>query len=326
MTEAPPYAHLSPDLILDAVEALGFRVSGHTLALNSFENRVFQIGVEDRPPLIAKFYRPKRWTTAQILEEHAFAQALADAEIPVVAPLVINGSTLHAHAGFSYALFPRRGGRTPELDRRAVREWIGRFLGRIHALGATLAYCERPTLSLDTFGHVPRDWLLASGMIPDTLREVWASVSQQALDGVARAFERAGEVRTIRLHGDLHAGNLLWTDAGPHFVDLDDSRMGPAMQDFWMLLSGDRAAQQEQLLDLLAGYEDFAEFEPRELHLLEALRTLRLIHYSHWLASRWSDPAFPIAFPWFAETRFWEGQILALREQIALMDEPPLRI
>jgi Ser/Thr protein kinase RdoA (MazF antagonist) len=207
-----------------------------------------------------------------------------------------------------------------------VRQWIGRFLGRIHALGAARPYRERPTLDLHTFGHAPRAWLLDSGMIPDALREVWAGVSQQALDGVARALDRAGDIRAIRLHGDLHAGNLLWTDTGPHFVDLDDSRMGPAMQDFWMLLSGDRAAQQAQLLDLLAGYEDFAAFDPRELHLLEALRTLRLIHYSHWLASRWHDPAFPAAFPWFAETRYWEGQILALREQIAAMDESPLRI
>jgi Ser/Thr protein kinase RdoA (MazF antagonist) len=325
MTESTTsYATLSPDLVLDALDTLGFHSDGRLLALNSYENRVYQIGMEDGPPVVAKFYRPHRWSDAQILEEHAFVDALAEREIPVVPASRIGGVTLHHHGGFAFAVFPRHGGRAPELDDRDTLEWMGRFLGRIHAVGALEPYGMRPALNLDTFGVEPRDFLLAHDFIPPDLLSAWRSVVDQALDGVRGCYQRAGDVRLLRLHGDCHVGNVLWTPDGPHFVDFDDSRNGPAVQDLWMLLSGERADMVRQLSDLLAGYEDFCEFDPRELHLIEALRTLRLIHYSGWLARRWDDPAFPAAFPWFNTQRYWQDRILELREQVALMAEPPL--
>jgi Ser/Thr protein kinase RdoA (MazF antagonist) len=324
MTTSPPFAGLTPDCLLDALEGLGLRVSGHLLALNSYENRVYQVGMDDAPPLVAKFYRPERWSDAQILEEHAFVAELAGHEIPVVGALSIAGRTLHHHAGFRFALFPRRGGRAPELDQPDTLQWLGRFLGRIHAVGATAPFALRPTLDVHSFGEEPLAHLADCPFIPAELSEVYLGVARQALDGVRRCYDRAGDIVTLRLHGDCHASNVLWTESGPHFVDFDDSRMGPAVQDLWMLLSGERAEQSAQLADLLAGYEDFCEFDTRELYLVEALRTLRLIHYSAWLARRWHDPAFPAAFPWFDNPRYWQDQILALREQIALMDEPPL--
>ncbi len=275
--------------------------------------------------MVAKFYRPGRWTDAQILEEHAFAAELAAREIPVVAPLALaGGRTLSEFGGFRFAVFPRRGGRTPELEDRSTLEWMGRFIGRIHAVGAIRPFAERPALDIESFGREPRAWLLAHDFVPADLTEAWTSAVDLALAGVARCFERAGNVRSLRLHGDCHAGNVLWTDDGPHFVDFDDCRTGPAVQDLWMLLSGDRGAMTRQLADVLAGYEDFHDFDPRELHLLEGLRTLRLIHYSAWLARRWDDPAFPAAFPWFNTQRYWQDRILELKEQIALMDEAPL--
>jgi Ser/Thr protein kinase RdoA (MazF antagonist) len=321
---ATSYATLSPDLVLDALDTLGLYSDGRLLALNSYENRVYQIGMEDGPPVVAKFYRPHRWSDAQILEEHAFVDELAAREIPVVPASRINGATLHHHGGFSFAVFPRHGGRAPELDDRDTLEWMGRFLGRIHAVGALEPYGTRPALNLDTFGIEPRDFLLGHDFIPPELLSAWRSVVDQALDGVRGCYQRAGDLRLLRLHGDCHVGNVLWTPDGPHFVDFDDSRNGPAVQDLWMLLSGERADMVRQLSDLLAGYEDFCEFDPRELHLIEALRTLRLIHYSGWLARRWDDPAFPAAFPWFNTQRYWQDRILELREQVALMTEPPL--
>ena len=327
---AAPFADLTPDAVLNAIDGIGVATGGTLLALNSYENRVFQVGVEDVAQrfVVAKFYRPARWTDAQILEEHAFTRELADAEVPAVPPLAIDGRTLHERAGYRFALFPRRGGRAPEIEDRGVREWLGRFIGRIHAVGAARPFAHRPALDLETFGEEPRAHVLDSRWLPHELRDVYAGVSAQALDEVRRCYQRAGGVRTIRLHGDVHVGNVLWTDAGgqpgPHFVDFDDARMGPAVQDLWMLLSGTREEQQAQLADLLAGYEDFAGFEPRELLLVEALRTLRLIHFSAWIARRWDDPAFPAAFPWFDTPRYWEQKILELREQIAAMAEPPL--
>jgi Ser/Thr protein kinase RdoA (MazF antagonist) len=319
-----PYEDLSPDLILDAVESLGLIPDGHLLALNSYENRVYQVGLDEAPPVIAKFYRPERWSDAAILEEHAFSQELAEREIPAVAPLAPRGETLHLHRGYRFSLSPRRGGRSPELDDPQVLEWIGRFLGRIHALGAVRPFEHRPTLDIASFGTEPRDYLLAQGWIPSELLPAYESVAEQALACVHACFERAGEVAQIRLHGDCHRGNLLWTDAGPHFVDFDDARMGPAVQDLWMLLGGERTEQTRQLSDVLAGYEDFYDFDRRELHLVEGLRTLRQIHYAAWLARRWEDPAFPLAFPWFNTQRYWQDHILALREQIAAMEEGPL--
>jgi len=320
-----PYATLTPDCVLDALDTVELRGDGRLLALNSYENRVYQVCLEDGPTVVAKFYRPERWSNAAILEEHAFVAELAEHEIPVVPALVdAAGQTLHEHAGFRFAVFPNRGGRTPELGDAATLEWIGRFIGRIHAVGATRSFAARPALDVASFGTEPRDWLLGHDFIPAELRTVWEGVARQALDGVQRCYERAGDVAALRLHGDCHVGNILWTDAGPHFVDFDDARSGPAIQDLWMLLSGDRPDMVRQLADILAGYESFHDFDARELHLVEALRTLRLIHYSAWIARRWDDPAFPAAFPWFNTQRYWQDRILELREQVALMDEAPL--
>jgi Ser/Thr protein kinase RdoA (MazF antagonist) len=319
-----PFARLDPLQVLDAIESVGLRGDGRLLALNSYENRVYRVGRDEGPPVVVKFYRPGRWSDAAILEEHGFVAELAEREVPVVPARVLNGRTLHEFGGFRFAVFPSRGGRAPELCDPSTLEWIGRFIGRIHATGATTAYRERPAINIDTFGREPRDWLLAHGFIPADLLAAYSSVVNQALEGVARCYERAGEVTPLRLHGDCHSGNVLWTNDGPHFVDFDDSRMGPAVQDLWMLLSGERSEMVRQLADVLDGYEDFADFDSRQLYLVEAMRTLRLIHYSAWLAMRWDDPAFPAAFPWFNTPRYWQDRILELREQIALMDEPPL--
>jgi len=323
-----PYADLTPDRVLDALESVGLRGDGRLQALGSYENRVYQIGIDDAPPVVAKFYRPGRWSDEAILEEHGFVSELAAREVPVVAPLALADCTLHTHGIFRFAVYPRCGGRAPELGNRETLEWMGRFLGRIHAVGTLAPFRHRPSVDLRTFGVEPRDWLLAHDFIPPDLLDAWRSISAQALDGARRCFDRAGTVRALRLHGDCHAGNVLWIEhgatRGPHFVDFDDARMGPAVQDLWMLLSGERAEMTRQLGDVLAGYEDFFEFDPRELHLVEALRTLRLLHYSAWLGERWDDPAFPVAFPWFNSQRYWQDRILELREQVALMDEPPL--
>lgn len=319
-----PYADLTPDLVLDAVESLGFVVDGRLLALNSYENRVYQVGIDDAGPLIAKFYRPGRWSDAAINEEHAFVLALAEREIPAVAPLLIGGRSLHQHRGYRFSLTPRCGGRDPELEDLDILTRIGRFIGRIHAVGASQAFLHRPALDQQQFGEEPSRFLLEQGWIPAGLETAYRSVLSHALTEVAACYERAGSVRNLRLHGDCHRGNLLWTDAGPHFVDFDDARTGPAIQDLWMLLSGDRQAMMLQLDAILDGYRDFCDFDPRELQLIEALRSLRLIHHSAWLARRWDDPAFPSAFPWFDSARFWEEQILILREQIAAMQEGPL--
>ena len=319
-----PYAALTPDRMLDAIESVGERCDGRVLQLNSFENRVFQVGLDSGKYVVAKFYRPGRWTDEQILEEHRFTTDLARREIPVVAPLEQGGRTLHSHAGYRFALYPRRGGRAPELDDPATLEWIGRFVGRIHAVGAIEQFRERPALDIASFGEEPRDWLLAHACVPAPLRAPWTAAVDQALEGVRAAFREVGTPRVLRLHGDCHPGNILWTDDGPHFVDFDDARNGPAIQDLWMLLSGDARAMSGQLAAVLAGYEDFMEFDRRELRLLEPLRTLRLIHYSAWIARRWHDPAFPAAFPWFGTERYWQDRILELREQIAAISEPPL--
>jgi Ser/Thr protein kinase RdoA (MazF antagonist) len=324
MTGARPYDGLTPDTVLDALESAGLRGDGRLLALNSYENRVYQASLEDGASVVAKFYRPGRWTDAQIAEEHAFALELAAREIPVVAPLAQGGATLHRFADFRFAVYPRRGGRTPELEDPKVLEWIGRFLGRIHAAGAARPFAERPALDVQSFGEEPRAWLGVSGLVPPDLKDAWTTVADLALVGVRACFERAGAFRSIRLHGDCHVGNILWTDAGPHFVDLDDARMGPAVQDLWMLLPADAGDAASSLKALLEGYEQFRGFERTELALIEALRTLRLLHYSAWIARRWDDPAFPAAFPWFGTQRYWQDRILELREQVAAMQEPPL--
>lgn len=325
MTDATPFSSLTPDHILDAVEDAGLRCDGNLMALNSFENRVWQVGQEDGPPVVVKFYRAARWQDAAILEEHAFTLELAAREIPVVAPLrLAGGQTLHQFEELRLAVYPRRGGRAPELEDPLVLEWLGRFMGRIHAVGALQPFSHRPALNIESYGDASVDFILYSERIPESLEDTWCSVAEQALDAARQCFARAGGFRSIRLHGDCHAGNVLWTPDGPHFVDFDDARMGPAVQDLWMLLSGDEQSMAVQLDHVLEGYEAFAEFDRAELYLVEALRTLRLLHFAAWLARRWDDPAFPAAFPWFDQPRYWEEHILALREQVALMEESPL--
>lgn len=324
IADTPPYAGLTPDCVLDALDGVGVRGDGRLLALNSYENRVYQAWRDDALPVVVKFYRPARWTDEQIGEEHALLAELADADVPAVAPMHLDERTLHVHEGFRFAVFPRHGGRAPELERRETLVDLGRYIARIHTVGAARPFSARPALTVEGFGDASRAYLLEHGFVPAELREPWTRIADLALAGVRNAFAR-GRFDTLRLHGDCHGGNVLWTDDGPHFVDFDDARTGPAVQDLWMLLSGDREAMQAELRALLEGYESFRDFDRRELVLVEALRTLRLLHYSAWIARRWDDPAFPAAFPWFGTTRYWQDRILELREQVALLDEPPLR-
>lgn len=320
-----PYEGLTPDVIITAVESCGFECDGSILALGSYENRVYQIGTESGF-IVAKFYRPGRWSNAAILEEHEFALELARAEIPVVPPLVLDGRTLHEQSGYRFALYERRGGRWPELNSSEDRVWLGRFLGRIHAVGATRKFRARVTLDRKELGAKSVKELLASDWIPDQLVPSYRSVTNELLAEIDRVFREVGRYRILRIHGDCHRGNVLWTDSGPHFVDLDDCMNGPAVQDLWLFLSGSRDEMAAQLGELLAGYGQFFEFDYRELRLIEALRTLRLIHYTAWIARRWQDPAFPRAFPWLGEARFWEQHVQALLEQRAALDEPPLAV
>lgn len=331
-----PYESLTPDAVLDALAGVGLHGDGRLLGLSSYENRVYQVHLEDawegNDAVVAKFYRPGRWSDAQILEEHAFAAELMAAEVPAVGPLVLEGQTLHHFGGFAFSVSPRRGGRRPELDDAEVLEWIGRFLARIHTVGSAKPFTTRPSLNVQTFAIEPRDWLVEHHGIPLDVQAPWLKACNTAIELIAAAVDWDGagsqkpsQYRQIRLHGDCHPGNILWTpDHGPHFVDLDDARTGPAVQDLWMLLSGDRSQRQKQLGALVDGYEQFREFDRAELALIEPLRTLRLIHYSAWLARRWDDPAFPAAFPWFGSSDYWQGQVQMLEEQIEAMAEPPL--
>jgi Ser/Thr protein kinase RdoA (MazF antagonist) len=322
-TEA--FAQLTPDHMLDAIESLGLKCDGRFLALNSYEKRVYQIGIEDQSPLVAKFYRPARWSDEAIIEEHQFTLSLAALEIPVIPPDTDNkGESLHKYGFYRFALYPCRGGRAPELDNPEHLEQLGRFIARIHAEGATKKFNYRPDLDIDSFVINAREFLLTNEFIPIHLIDAYQSLTADLIKQIQQCFDRAGEVRNIRLHGDCHPGNILWTDDGPHIVDFDDARMGPAIQDLWMFLSGDRNYRTARLSDLLEGYTQFYDFNPAELHLIEALRTMRLIHYAAWLARRWDDPAFPQAFPWFNSLQYWEDQILTLREQAVLMNEPVL--
>jgi Ser/Thr protein kinase RdoA (MazF antagonist) len=339
--DSHPYSRLTPDVVQDALAQVGLWGDGRLMALSSYENRVYQVWLESGERVVAKFYRPGRWSDAQILEEHAFAAELMAAEVPAIGPLVLQGQTLHHHEGFAFSVSPWRGGRPPELDDFEVLEWTGRFLARIHTVGASRPFNQRPAINVDTFGAEPRNWLLSHGMIPLDMASAWEKACDEAIKLIAQsAYEsKAGgdfglktalqDTTQLRLHGDCHPGNILWTPTdlpggGPHFVDLDDARMGPAVQDLWMLLSGERRQRTEQLSALLEGYEQFRSFDRRELALIEPLRTLRLIHYSAWLARRWQDPIFPANFPWFGSSDYWKGQIDMLYEQIEAMQEPAL--
>jgi Ser/Thr protein kinase RdoA (MazF antagonist) len=326
MTDEAPYSDLSPETVLDAIEALGLRCDGRALALNSYENRVYQIGIEDGAPVVAKFYRPGRWSDAAIREEHAFAGELAALEIPVVAPLLQAGESMHEHRGFRYAVFPRRGGRWPELGTSEEREWVGRFLGRIHAVGRAGRFYERNFLNMDELGRDARDFVLDGDWMPDYLADKYQEVTDELLDAIESRALNWGGAAVGRILGDCHRGNILWTDQGPHFVDLDDCLTGPAIQDLWMLIAGGRQEMRTELKDLLTGYEQFLPFDRGEIALIEPLRALRMIHYSAWLARRWHDPAFPKAFPWFAEPRYWEQHHRSLQDQLAAVLEPPLEL
>lgn len=320
-----PFATLSPDLVLDAVESLGYLSDARVLALNSYENRVYQVGIEGEAPLIAKFYRPGRWSDAAIREEHAFSQELAEHEIPVVAPLLREGESLFEHAGFRFALFPRRGGHAPEPGNLDQLYRLGQLLGRLHGVAASRPFQYRETMTVENFGHQSLACVLHSGFLPVSLRPAYESVARDLLARLDALFAGV-RYTTIRLHGDCHPGNLLYRDEAFHMVDLDDCRMGPAVQDLWMMLAGERQERLSQLSELMEGYQEFHDFDPRELALIEGLRSLRLLHYSAWLARRWDDPAFPMSFPWFANERYWGDQILALREQLAALDEAPLQL
>lgn len=316
-----PYANLEPDLILNAVESLGFHCSGSLFPLNSFENRVYQIGIEDAEPLIAKFYRPGRWSNESIIEEHQFAQELLEHEIPVIAPLAIQGGvSLHHYQDFRFSLFARKGGRALELDNLDQLEWMGRFIGRLHAVGACRPFQHRIVLDLTTYGHQPYQFLLEHDFIPPELKHNFCDITERILEKIEQRFRQTGEINYIRLHGDCHAGNVLWNGTGPHIVDLDDCLMGPAIQDIWMLLSGSKHDIDLQLDCILSGYQEFHDFNFRELQLIEVMRTLRMMHYSSWLAKRWQDPAFPLNFPWFNTPLYWQNQLQHLRDQADLLD------
>lgn len=331
-----PYELLGPDQVLDAVESLGLETTARVFGLNSYENRVYQIGLESGEYVVAKFYRPERWSNEQILEEHSFAQELADLDIPVVPPMWISPGagqaeqTLHnfscGEQNFRFALFPRLAGRAPELDNPDNLLVMGRFLGRVHLAGAQRLFDHRVSLSMDQFAIASREFLLGNDFIPSSLVAAYDSLSRDLIDRLRPVFTQTNSCRVLRLHGDCHPGNILWRDERPHFVDFDDAMNGPAIQDLWMMLAGDRDQQQGQLLEIVEGYEEFYDFDARELALIEPLRTLRIMHYSAWLARRWQDPAFPHSFPWFNTERYWAEHILELREQMSALNEPLLRL
>jgi Ser/Thr protein kinase RdoA (MazF antagonist) len=322
-----PYSQLSPSKVLDAVESLGYKTDARIFALNSYENRVYQIGLQDAGSIIVKFYRPQRWTRQQILEEHEFTWDLAELEIPVVPPIKFaSEETLLQFEGFEFSVFTQILGRPPELDNLDNLLVMGRFLARIHLVGVTKNFLHRPTLAIEDFAISSREFLLANDFIPKDLTPAYDSLTKDLIDKVSGIFESHDSVQNIRIHGDCHPGNVLWKDDTPNFVDFDDTLSGPAIQDLWMMLSGDRNQKQAQLLELVEGYNEFYDFKVAELGIIEALRTLRQIRYSAWLARRWQDPAFPMSFPWFNTERYWAEHILELREQLAILDEAPLQL
>lgn len=320
-----PYDQLTPDFVLDAIESLGLETDSRILALNSYENRVYQIGIEDRSPLIAKFYRPFRWSHEAILEEHQFTQTLLERDISVISPVTIQGNSLHHYQGFHFALFPRQGGHAPEVDCPDTLFRIGRNIGRIHQAAGQQTFEHRKSLSINEWATESKEYLLKEQFIPESLIPAYETLSADLIEKMHSIWERTLPSHR-RLHGDCHLGNILWRDDVAHFVDFDDCMNGPAIQDIWLLLSGDRLQQTQQIMEIVEGYEEFCDFDPRQLNLIETLRTLRMMYYAAWLARRWSDPAFPMFFPWFNTERYWSDHILELREQLAILDEPPLQL
>jgi len=340
-TPIKDYSKLDPDTVINAVESMGFYSDARILALNSYENRVYQIGIEDQQPLIAKFYRPERWSEQQILEEHSFTQELYELDIPAIAPLYLaqpspaqlspaqqsatEKQSLFLYKGYRFSLYQRHGGRAPELTDMDQLYRLGKLMGRIHAVGKMKPFEHRPLLSIDSFIKKPYAYILEHNFMPVLFQESYKAIVSDILQHVEKNFQQFPP-DIIRLHGDCHAGNILWTDKGPHFVDFDDSRNGPAIQDLWMLLSGERHEQEMQLREVLEGYNEFCDFNITELNLIESLRSMRIVHYAGWLAKRWDDPAFPRAFPWFNTESFWGEHILQLKEQLAILQEPPLQL
>lgn len=327
MTETPPpFEGLTPETVIAAVESLGLICDLRILPLNSYENRVYQVGLEGASPVIVKFYRPERWSPEQIQEEHDFTLELQSLEVPAIAPLRLNERSLHQFEQFLFAIYPRQGGSAPDYGDLDQLLTIGRTLGRMHLIGKSRSFQHRPTLGIERLGVESMEFLLRRDFIPADLRTAYESLARDLIHRMRERWREAGAFQTLRIHGDCHSGNILMRDAAPFFVDFDDCMTGPAVQDLWMFLSGTRMERQLQLSEWLEGYSDFMEFAPRELHLVEVLRTLRIMHYSAWLARRWQDPAFPHHFPWFNSPRYWAEHILELREQLAALDEPPLQI
>ena len=325
-SELQVYSELNPDTILDAVESAGYQCDGHVSALNSYENRVYQVGLETNGFIIAKFYRPGRWSDEAIVEEHAFTREMAEHELPVIAALPNDSDEcLLKFADYRFSLFPRIGGRPPELDNPEHLAQLGRCLARLHNIGDIKPFKHRPSISVESYCDEQREFLLHNDFIPADLLPAYESVTAGIIESIRHCFHSAGGVNLLRLHGDCHLGNILWRDDSPFLVDLDDARMGPAIQDLWMFLSGDREYMTARLYDLMEGYAEFRDFDRRELSLIEALRTMRIMHHAGWLAQRWDDPAFPLAFPWFNSQKYWQDHILSLREQSALMEEEPLQ-
>jgi Ser/Thr protein kinase RdoA (MazF antagonist) len=324
------FYQLTPETIMDAVESVGYYVDGRVLPLNSYENRVYQVGIDQSEPVIVKFYRPNRWSDEAILEEHAYLAELQEQAVSAVSPLSRpnkegESTTLFRHESFRFALFPRRGGRAPELDNPDHLFHLGNTLGRIHLVGQAKPFEHRPSLNLASFGQNSIEYLLEHAL-PTQLKSEYRKITSALVDEMQRAYERAGDVVIQRVHGDCHPGNILWRDEKPHFVDFDDARMAPAIQDIWMWLSGDRHQQELQLAEIVDGYNEFASLNPREVNLIETFRTLRMMHYAAWLARRWEDPAFPVAFPWFNTEAYWAQHLNELNSQISALKEPLLRL
>lgn len=314
---------LHPDTIMDALFEQGIRVDSGLTPLNSYENRVYQFQDEDRQRFVVKFYRPHRWTAEQIQEEHQFALDLLDDEVPVAAPLLFNQQTLLTHQGFFYAVFPCLGGRQFEADNIDQMESVARYLGRIHQTARKRIFQARPTIGIEEYLTAPRQVFEATSLIPASLKVAFLNATDALIDATKARWDN--NVPVLRLHGDCHAGNILWRD-GPLFVDLDDARMGPAIQDLWMLLNGDKAEQRMQLETIIEAYEEFSPFNSDEIVLIEPLRAMRFVYYLAWLIRRWDDPAFPRNFPWLSGEDYWRNQITIFTEQVKVLQEPPLQL